>query len=138
MLQTRHYAERSLTLTEQVDMPPYYATALANRAWLAWRDGLQDEALADAEQAPVIWGDYPYPFRWLALWVGLAIHTERDELSDAVEAARAILHPIQRRQPGDLPGVLERAIQTWEAGDPQTSRTEMKRAIDLAKAEGYL
>jgi len=136
--EARHYADRSLALTEQVDMPPYYATALANGAWLAWRDGWPEQALADAERAPVIWGDYPYPFRWLAWWVLLAIHTERDELTKAVEAARAILHPIQRRQPGDLPEVLEGVVRAWQDEEAEATRTSLQHAVALARAEGYL
>ncbi len=85
-----------------------------------------------------IWGDFPYPFRWLAHWVLLAIHAGRGELAEAVEQAEAILHPSQRRQPGDLPEVLATAVQAWHSGDAEAARAALQRAIDLARAEGYL
>ena len=136
--EVRRYAERSLGVTAQVDMPTYLAAARANVAWLAWREGRVDEAKAEARQALTIWEDFPYPFRWLASWVLLAIHMKRAEMIEAVEAARAILHPSQRRQPGELPEVLEMAVATWEAGDKETARERFGRAVDVAHKHGYL
>ena len=137
-VEARRYAEYSLTASRQVDMPVYRAAAHANLAAQQWRDGRADAAQVDAEWALTLWDDYPYPFRWLANWVLLAIHSARSELEEGVEQARAILHPTQRRQPGDLPAVLAAAVRAWENGKPDETRAALQRAIDLAQAEGYL
>jgi hypothetical protein len=134
----RSYGHRSLAAAAEVDMPIYEGVAHANQAWLRWRDGLTDGAQSEARQALVLWRDHPYPFRWLANWVLLAVHGERRELAEAVEQAQAILHPSQRRQPGELPDVLEGAVRAWQAGEPDHARAAMQQAINLARAEGYV
>jgi tetratricopeptide (TPR) repeat protein len=134
----RRYAEHSLAASEQVDMPVYRAMAHANLAALHWHDGRADAAHVDAERASTLWGEYPYPFRWLANWVLLAVYAARGELAEGVGQARAILHPTQRRQPGDLPALLAAAERAWENGKPDETRAALQRAIELAQAEGYL
>ena len=136
-VEARRYAERSLTVTRQVDMPIYQATAHANLAALRWREGLVDAAQAEAERALALWGDHPYPFRWLAHWVLLAVHTARGDLAGAVEQARAILQPSQRRQPGALPSLLENAVRAWPE-HPDEARAALRGAMELAQGEGYL
>ena len=122
-VEARHYAERSLAATRQVDMPIYRAAAHANLATRHWRAGQVEAAQAEAERALALWGDYPYPFRWLAHWVLLAVHTGRGELAEAVAQAQAILHPSQRRQPGELPETLVAAAAAWDAGEPEAALT---------------
>lgn len=134
----RAAVEKSLATAAEVDMPICEGVTHANLAWLRWRDGMTDGAQAEAKQALALWGDYPYPFRWLANWVLLAVHEERREPAGAVEQAQAILHPSQRRQPGNLPAVLEAAVRAWRDGKPDETRTALQRAIELAQAEGYL
>ena len=129
---------RGLATASEVDMPIYEGAVRANLAWLAWRDGKVDTALAEAKRAVDIWGDYPYPFRWLAHWVLLAVHTERGDLVEAVEQAQAILHPTQRRQPGALPAALEEAMRALEAGNTETTQAALRRAIAMARRENYL
>ncbi|MCP4212919.1 MAG: tetratricopeptide repeat protein [Halieaceae bacterium] len=138
VVKARRFIERSLVASEQVDMPTYHAAAYANLAWLAWRAGQLHEAKTEAEQALATWEEYPYPFRWLAMWVLLAIHTKREELAEAVESAQSILHPSQRRQPGDLSVVLTTAVRAWQAGASDAARVALHQAVELAQMEGYL
>ena len=134
----QRYGDRSLAVVAEVDMPIYEGVAHANLAWLRWREGLTDGAWTEAKRALALWGEFAYPFRWLANWVLLAVHEKRGELAEAVEQAQAILHPSQRRQPGELPEVLERAVRAWQAGKPDPARAALQQAIELAQAEGYL
>ncbi len=136
-VEARRYAERSLAASRQVDMPIYRAAAHANLAALGWRAGQVAAAQAEAERALGLWGDFAYPFRWLANWVLLAVHTARGELATGVAQAQAILHPGQRRQPGDLPALLENAVRAWSE-NPDEARAALRRAIELAQGEGYL
>ena len=137
-VEARRYAERSLVASQQVDAPVYRAAAHANLAALHWRNGLVEVAQAEAERALALWGDYPYPFRWLACWVLLAVHTAREELAEAVVQVQAIQHPSQRRQPGKLPEMLAVAASAWEAGDQDAALTALQRSLELARAAGYL
>lgn len=135
--EARRYAERSLALTHQVDMPIYRAAAHANLAVLRLRHGQVEAAQVEAARALDLWGDYPYPFRWLAHWVLLAVFTARGDLAAATAQAQAILHPSQRRQPGELPQALTRAVSAWP-DHPNTAAASLRHAITLAELEGYL
>ena len=137
-VEARRYAERSLVASQQVDAPVYRAAAFSNLAAQHWRAGQVDVALAEAERALALWGDYPYPFRWLANWVLLAVHTGRGELAEAVVQTQAILHPSQRRQPGELPEMLAAAASAWQAGQQETARAALQQSLNLARAAGYL
>jgi predicted ATPase len=136
--QARLYAEHSLAATQQVDMPIYRAVAHANLAALHWRAGQVGAAQAAAEQALALWGDYAYPFRWLAHWVLLAVHTGRGELAEAQAQVQAILQPSQRRQPGELPETLAAAARAWQAGDQDAAHPAWQQSLARARAGGYL
>lgn len=128
---------QSLEAAAQVDMPIYAGVAHAHQAWLHWRAGDPDAAQAAAEQAATLWGDYPYPFRWLAHWVLLAVHAARGDLAAAVTQAQAILHPSQRRPPGDLAAALDMVVRAWPE-DADAVRAALQRGVALAQGEGYL
>jgi hypothetical protein len=134
----RHYVQRSRAAGQQVDMPIYRAAAHANLAAQEWREGQLEAAQTEAKRALGLWGDYPYPFRWLACWVLLAVHTAREELAEAVAQAQAVLHPSQRRQPGELPDTLAAAAAAWEAGEQDAALTALQRSLELAQSAGYL
>ena len=119
-------------------MPIYRAAAHANLAAQHWRAGQVEAAQTEAERAMALWGDYPYPFRWLACWVLLAVHTACEELTEAAAQVQAILHPSQRRQPGELPETLAAAAAAWQAGEPAAARAALQRSLELARAVGYL
>jgi DNA-binding SARP family transcriptional activator len=135
--EARRHVERSLAVCQEVDMPIYQAAAHANLAAQRRREGDVDAAQVEAEQALALWGEYPYPFRWLAYWVLLAVHAGRGDLETAVTQAQAILHPSQRRQPGDLPSLLENAVRAWPE-HPDEARAALQQAIEIAQDEGYL
>ena len=137
-VEARRYAERSLVASRHVDAPVYRAAAHANLAARHWHNGLVEVAQAEAERALALWGDYPYPFRWLACWVLLAVHTAREELAEAVVQAQAIQHPSQRRQPGELPEMLDAAMRAWDAGEQDAARAALQRALEEAQVVGYL
>jgi DNA-binding SARP family transcriptional activator len=133
----RPVVAQSLEAAAEVDMPIYAGVAHAQQAWLHWRAGDHAAARAEAEQAATLWGDYPYPFRWLGHWVLLAVHSDRGALAEAVQQAQAILHPSQRCQPGELPAALEAAVRAWPQ-DVDAAGAALRRAIELAQSEGYL
>jgi hypothetical protein len=134
----RPVVAQSLEVAAEVDMPIYAGVAHAHQAWLHWRAGHYEAARTEAEQAAILWGDYPYPFRWLGHWVLLAVHAARGDLADAVTQAQAILHPSQRRQPGDLPATLQAAASAWDAGEQAAARAALQQSVELARAAGYL
>ena len=135
--EAQRYADGSLVACETVDMPIYRATAHANLAALHRRHGQVEAAQAAAQRALALWDDSPYPFRWLAHWVLLAVYTARGDLAAAATQAQAILHPSQRRQPGELPQALARAVSAWSE-HPDEARATLRQAMELAEIEGYL
>ncbi len=125
-------------VAKEVGFPVYIGSSLANRAWLNYRQSQWEAATADARAALECWGNSPYPFKWLAYWVVLAIALRQDRFGDAVEAARAMLGPPQQRQPDDLSAVLEEALRSWEKQDIERAQGFLEQAVRLAQERGFL
>ena len=75
----------------EASLPEYEATAIANRAWVAWRCGEEEKAATDAHAALAMWEKLPvrYFYDWMALWPLRAM----DMASGRVEEE---FHTVQR------------------------------------------
>ena len=75
--EVRALTGRSLELATAAGMPEYVATARANEAWLAWRDGDPDAVERCGRTALDLWPPVhaSSSFRWTALWplIGAAL-----------------------------------------------------------------
>ena len=49
-----------------------------------------------------------------------------------------LLDPEQQRLPDELTGLLEAAVQSGEANQPETAYSYLEQAIALAQKMGYL
>ena len=136
--QARLYQARSAEVAQLVGTPYYLGVAEANQAWLHYLDKQWDLATASARKALERWQAFVYPFHWLAHWPILAINLARDDLAGAVDSAAAMLDPGQQRLPDDVNDALERAVQAWESGKPDTSRRALEQVLILARDRGYL
>jgi DNA-binding SARP family transcriptional activator len=133
-------AAQSLEVGTAAHMPEFGAAALANQAWLAWRHGRLDDVETDSQAALELWAGlaFAYGFEWLALWPLIAAALRRDQLAQAADAARRLLHPTQQRLPDDLTAALQAAGEAMAAGLTAQVRAHLVSAVTLAQAAGQL
>ena len=139
--EVRHYVSRSLAVATAGQMLEYIGMARANLAWLAWREGDLSETEANGRTALESWQQVPIgqaPFQWTALWPLIGVALAQDQVSEAVDYARALLEPTQQLLSEALTAIVEEAIHTWEGGDLEETRTNLDQAVELAQEMGYL
>ena len=122
-----------------VASPNYLAAARAQAAWLAWCDGRVEAAEEDAQAAIETWsGKIHYPFKWLALWVLLAVAREQALHEEGVAAAEAMLNPDQQVLPEEIAMTLEEVLALWTVGERAATGLKLDQALNLARDHGYL
>ena len=141
--ETRRCAARALEVAATVHMPEYIATAKANQSWLAWRaddlnavQELAHAALDGWHQLPA--GHAAAPFQWLARWPLIAVALHKEQIALAVDHARALLDPSQQPPPDALAASLEQAIEAWDSGAAEATRTLLQQSMTLAQELRYL
>jgi hypothetical protein len=68
----------------------------------------------------------------------MAIYSNTDRLSAAVESAHGMLAPGQQRLPAVLAQPLQAAVTYWKEGDAMATRRALQNSILAAKLIGYL
>ncbi len=138
--ETSRYASRASTVATSLHWPEDVAMASANLAWVAWRQGNQSEAQATARAALEEWKalQVDYPFHWTALWPLISIALAQDQLSAAIDYARALLAPQQLLLPDALRAIVEAATQAWDSGRREAAYAHLQQAAALAGEMGYL
>ncbi|MCG3118982.1 MAG: Serine/threonine-protein kinase PknD [bacterium] len=140
----RQYIPRCETVAATGQMIEYLATAKANTAWVAWREGNLPEVNTNGQAALAAWQQLPAghastAFRWTALWPLIGVSITQDQISEAIAYARGLLDSSQMmRVPEALTAVLEKAINTWQGGDAKETCTNLTQALELAQKMGYL
>jgi hypothetical protein len=117
------------------------AGGLAIAAWLAWQDGQPAEVIrlaAEIEACDLSVHVSGAAFRWVYLFPVLAARLRAGEPGEAVAAARQIIDPAQQALPGDLTTALAGVCGSWDQGERAQVTERLTRALDLARAAGYL
>jgi tetratricopeptide (TPR) repeat protein len=137
---TQHYAEQALVAATALELPSYVGTAHANLGWVAWCRGDLVAAAAQCQVALERWSksQMAYMFQWTALWPLISMACADDRISDAVTHARVLLSPLQQCPPPALNSLLEATVQAWDDQEPETARSCLARALELALTTGYL
>lgn len=137
--ETRRLLARSLIEAKERGSLEYEGTARANLAWVAWREGNLDEAQAHGQAALELWRP-PIKVLWrsLALWPLIGVDMVGNQVSAAIDHARALLDPEQQPLPDALATIVEGVVAAWETGESETTRTHLDRALELAQELGYL
>jgi hypothetical protein len=116
------------------------AVCKASLAWLAWQDGRPDDVAALAAEAMELYrtgrGTFSY-LKWLALFPLIAVHLAHAQVSEATTAAREILEPSQLRLPDDLWSTLESGCAAWDHHEPETAKSKLAQALELAHDLDY-
>jgi class 3 adenylate cyclase/tetratricopeptide (TPR) repeat protein len=122
----------------EASLPEYEAMAIANRAWMAWRSGNDDEATADAQAALRMWRGLAvrYWFDWMALWPLAAMALACGRVDEAIEHARGMLPPPQQPLHEAVRTRVEAAVRAWDEG--AEAAEPLRLAIEAAREHGYL
>jgi class 3 adenylate cyclase/tetratricopeptide (TPR) repeat protein len=138
--EVRHAISPVIEAAREASLPEYEATAIANRAWVAWRSGDKETATADAQAALHMWEGLPvrYIFDWMALWPLIAVALGSQQIEQAADYARRMLPPPQQLLQQPARALAEDAVHARDAG--QLARTEelLRRAVRAAGDLGYL
>ena len=126
-----------LAVAEEENNPLYLAVARANQAWLSYRAGAYDKAVAHARFALEQWEKFVFPFHWLARWPLLAIALERGDLVTAVAQAQALLMPEQHKLPPNVQAALTRALAIRRDNADEVSAV-LNEAVRFARQIGQL
>jgi class 3 adenylate cyclase/tetratricopeptide (TPR) repeat protein len=124
----------------EASLPEYEAMAIANRAWIAWRRGDEEQAAADAHAALQTWERLPvrYMFDWMALWPLVAIALASRHVEQAAEYARGMLAAPQQLLQQPARTLAEDAVHAWDAGQPAETEELLHHAVRAAGDLGYL
>ena len=80
---SRPQSEAIVLVARQGAMKEYLAVAKATKAWIAWHDGNDQMASAEAQAALELWQTgLAFPFKWLGLWPLIAIATARKSVPE--------------------------------------------------------
>jgi hypothetical protein len=111
-----------------------------HRAWLAWRDGNMVEAEAYG-RASLGYGQGQQrvnSFQWVGLWPVIGVVLAQEKIAEAMDCVRILLDPTQQPPDEQLRTLLEMALQAWDAGQEERTRTLLQEAAPLAEKMGYL
>jgi hypothetical protein len=132
----RNALSRALALQET----RYTGVIIANRAWVAWRDGNLEEAEAYGRAAMEAWQQlqHVYAFQWMGLWPLIGVALTQERLSDVMRYVPLLLDSTQQRPPETLLTTLKATAHAWDTGQHETVRARFQDMLPLAQEMGYL
>ena len=138
--EVRHAVSAVIEAAHKASLPEYEAMAIASRAWVAWRGGDSEAAVADAQAALRLWEGLPvrYPFDWTALLPLAAIALDSQQVELAAEYTRRMLVPPQQLLEQPVRTLAEDAIRARDAGRLSQAEELLRRALRAAADFGYL
>ena len=139
VIATERTAHDALDALASAGPPTYAAMAQANLAWVEWRRGRVREATALGQAGLDVWEREAdaYPFKWAALFPLFAVASADGDPARAADLARTLLDTGQQVLPTDLDAALTAVVTAADRREPLLPRA-LERAVDLARAHGYL
>jgi len=132
-----------IAAAEEATMPEYVATAKANMAWVAWRDGDFEQVQENGCSAFTLWQTLPKGhasdvFQWTARFPMMAVALADGNLDEATSQAQAVIDPSQQKLAEELTTVIESALTSWQQQLPSRTTELLAQAISLAQNFHYL
>jgi len=133
-------AEQTLALASKLQMVEYIAMAKANLAWVAWKDGRLQDVEELGEEALALWHGMEDPLGsdWIALWPLIAVASEHDNFSKAIDSMRGLLAEGQYPLADAVMADCRAAIDCSMRDDREALRNCLDRALQTASAFHYL
>jgi tetratricopeptide (TPR) repeat protein len=128
----QEFVPRALQAAQEARMPMYIGLAMANQAWISLQQGDPGKAEAEAKAADAqLRGMFPH--YGVVVWPLIAIYLGRGEVGEAIELARKLVLPSQRKLVDALDNALQTAIQLYDAGDEAKAGNQLRDALRLAE-----
>lgn len=134
------YLSETFEICEALNMREYVAVALANRSWVAWKNGNYQDATALAEEALESWQKHSprYPFKWLALMQFIEVEHGKKSLDEAIKHVQILLDPANAKLIGGVEEAMQEVVACHSTGNNAQTTTSLATALELAKTAGYL
>jgi class 3 adenylate cyclase/tetratricopeptide (TPR) repeat protein len=123
---------RALQAAQEAKIPTYIGLSMANQGWIYLQQGDLEQAESELKAAQAYFPPN-YPLYSIYAFPLIAIFLPRSQLKDAIELARKVIHPLQRKLPEPLEATLQAAIQAFEAGDQPTAAAQLEHSIQLTR-----
>jgi DNA-binding SARP family transcriptional activator len=129
-----------LELASMIGEHIYQGVGLANRAWLAWRNGDDLKAKNDCQSAIEIWNQFHggFVFHGLAEWILLTIALSHHDAKEAATSAQHLLNPTSQRLPDPLTQLLNDGLHAYQGKDEDSAFQLFHQAVEQAIASGEL
>jgi tetratricopeptide (TPR) repeat protein len=134
----QEFVPRALQAAQEAKMPVYIGLARANQAWIFQQQG--DFAQAEIEAKSALANIPPFfPHYGVVVWPLIAVYLPRGEVSEAIELARKLVHPNQRKLVDGLESAILAAIHLYDSGDVARASDQLMVALNLAQEyrEGF-
>ena len=121
-------------------IPLYIGFAKANQSWVAWRSGNLDEAQVNGRTGLdwlEKWKGESF-CRWLALMPLIDVALRQGNDLEAIDYARALLHPTQMHMGEALEEILAQAVKAWDDHETDKAHTLMQRGVEIAQQTGWM
>lgn len=138
--EVRARAIEAIAIAKESGMNDYLATANGHLGWVTWREGNTDTSRRYCQKALDIWRPMGgvHPFEWVGTLPLFALELGAGELEGAAALARRTLSPRQQRLPDRLEEALAGTLASWRKQLPDDARRHGRRAVELARAGGFL
>ena len=141
--QVEIYVPRCLEASHRSQMIEYIGTAYANLAWANWKKGEFGNFEANFKIAQGDWeragkGHASGSFQFIILFPAISVALLQEDLPRAIEYARRLLDPLQKRLEDDLTDSLSRAVKAADEARLREAQSHLQEAIKLAEQYHYL
>jgi serine/threonine protein kinase len=138
-------AERLRRTAGEAQLLPYLGVAASCLAWAEWRrserrgDRRWLAARTGVDEAREWWdrAGHPFPFRWLAELVAVALAAEADDLAGAVEPLTVLGRSDQLHLPDTLDTAITAARIACEASDLERAPAALQAVIRAARRTSF-
>ncbi len=133
------FAEQTLALASELDMPEYVGAAHGQFAYVARRCGDLAGCERAANAALDAWSTgQRYFFQWSARFPLAAVHIERGRHREALAEFRAMLDPTQQRLPSPLAEALEAALRMADERDSEALEAHLEHTLRCAERDHFI
>lgn len=138
---TMEWAQRTIALADKSKSFFYKIPALGSIAWSHTRMGNDQQAQVCLQEAFALSSETAVsPLQFMTLGPALSIDVRNKNWDAAIQNTKVLLHPSQQRMPVEVQDTMEQAVECWEAGDVESTRTLLLKGLDLMKKNklGYV
>jgi tetratricopeptide (TPR) repeat protein len=136
--ETEEHALKALKISKRINLEIYQALAEGNLSWVELQKGNFDTAERRAETALKLWGDFPFPFQWVALFTLIQLHHSRKQPSILMDCVKRLIAPTQQKLPTVLTEQFEKAVKNYEKNNITRAFQFVEKALETAKTLTFI